>query len=48
MNGSIMENGMRSIKQALAILHGEEMQQDTYNSKGTENSQHIGKTIAKA
>lgn len=48
LNGSVMENGMRSIKQALAILHGKELQQDTYNAKGTENSQSLGKTIAKA
>ena len=48
LNGSIMENGMRSIKQALAILHGKVLQQDTYNANGTENNQSIGKTIAKA
>ncbi len=48
LNGSIVDNSLRSIKQALSILYGQQENEDTYSSDGHENKNTLGRSIAKA
>ena len=48
LNGSIVDNSLRSIKQALSILYGQQENLNTYSSDGHENKNTLGRSIAKA
>lgn len=48
LNGSIMDSSLRTVKQALSILYGQQMNENTYNADGQEQSSGLGRSIAKA
>ena len=48
LNGSIVDNGLRAVKQALSLLYGQTNKQQTYNANGQEDQHGLGRTIAKA
>lgn len=48
LNGSIMDSSLRTVKQALSILYGQQMNENTYNANGQEQSSVLGRSIAKA
>jgi len=49
VNGGILDNNLRMIKQALSILHGQQPgSTNTYDAKGQEQQASMGHSIAKA
>lgn len=48
LNGSIMDSSLRTVKQALAILYGQQLNENTYNAHGQEQNSGMGRSIAKA
>jgi len=48
LNGSIMDSSLRTVKQALAILYGQQLNENTYNANGHEQNGSLGRSIAKA
>lgn len=48
VNGCTMDSSLRTVKQALAILYGQQLNDNTYNANGQEQSQSMGRSIAKA
>jgi len=47
VNGCIVDNGLRAVKQALSLLYGQTNSQQTYNAYGQEDQNGLGRTIAK-
>ncbi|NOY66150.1 MAG: flagellar protein FlgN [Gammaproteobacteria bacterium] len=47
LNGSIVDNGLRAVRQALSLLYGQTNKQQTYNASGQEDQHGLGRTIAK-
>jgi len=47
INGSIVDNGLRAVKQALSLLYGQSNNQQTYNAYGQEDQNGLGRTLAK-
>jgi len=47
LNGSVVDNSLRAVKNALTILYGQTGTQQTYNANGQEEHQGIGREIAK-
>jgi flagella synthesis protein FlgN len=48
LNGSTMDSSLRTVKQALAILYGQQLNENTYNANGQEQASNMGRSIAKA
>jgi flagellar biosynthesis/type III secretory pathway chaperone len=48
LNGSVMDNSMRAIRQALSILYGQTSQESGYNASGSEVNDKLSRSIAKA
>lgn len=48
LNGSILDSSLRTVKQALAVLYGQQLNENTYNAHGQEQSSGLGRSIAKA
>lgn len=48
MNGSTLDSSLRVVKQALSILYGEKINENTYDASGHSQSSSIGRSIAKA
>ncbi len=48
LNGSVMDSSLRVVKQALSILYGQQINEDTYNATGQAESGNRGRSIAKA
>jgi len=48
LNGSIMDNGLRVVRQALSVLHGQAVNPHTYNANGEEEHDKLSRTLVKA
>lgn len=48
INGSTLDSSLRVVKQALSILYGEQVNENTYDASGHSKSSSIGRSIAKA
>jgi len=48
INGSVMDSSLRVVKQALSILYGQQLNENTYDAEGQSQAANLGRTIAKA
>ncbi len=48
LNGSVMDSSLRVVKQALSILYGQQLYENTYDANGQAESGNKGRSIAKA
>jgi flagellar biosynthesis/type III secretory pathway chaperone len=48
LNGSVMDSSLRVVKQALSILYGQQLYENTYDANGQAQSANMGRSIAKA
>lgn len=47
LNGSTLDSSLRVVKQALSILYGEKVNENTYDSMGNSQSSQLGRSLAK-
>jgi len=48
INGSTLDSSLRIVKQALSILYGEKIHENTYDASGHSKTNNMGRSIAKA
>lgn len=48
INGSTHDSSLRVVRQALSILYGEQVNENTYDASGHSQSNSLGRSIAKA
>lgn len=47
LNGSTLDASLRVVKQALSLLYGEKINENTYDAKGNSQAGKLGRSIAK-